>query len=49
MEASTVTLGRASYTMATTPSGTRMRPTSNPLGRCHWESMAPTGSGSDAT
>ena len=32
-----------------TPSGTRMRPTSRPLGRCHWLSMAPTGSGRPAT
>lgn len=35
--------------MAMTPSGTRMRPTSRPLGRCHWLSMAPTGSGRPAT
>ena len=35
--------------MAMTPSGMRMRPTSRPLGRCHWVSTAPTGSGRPAT
>src|SRR4051794_39189380 len=47
-EQSMVTFGRASYTTATTPSGTRTFRTSSPLGR-RWPSIvSPTGSGSAA-
>jgi hypothetical protein len=45
-EQSTVTFGRASYTTATTPSGTRTRRTSSPFSS-RWPSIvSPTGSGS---
>src|SRR5919109_4966858 len=47
-EQSTVTFGRASYTTATTPSGTRTRRTSRPFSS-RWPSIvSPTGSGSAA-
>ena len=47
-EQSTVTFGRASYTTATTPSGTRTRLTSSPFSS-RWPSIvSPTGSGSAA-
>ena len=47
--ASTVTLGRASKMMATTPRGTRRRPMMSPLGRVSILSTFPIGSGRAAT
>ena len=47
--ASTVTLGRASKMMATTPRGTRRRPMMRPLGRVSILSTFPMGSGRAAT
>ena len=46
--ASIATLGRASYTTATTPSGTRTLRTSRPLGRRQPSITSPTGSASAA-
>ena len=43
--ASIVTLGRLSYTMPNTPSGTRIRPTWMPLGRLRRSVISPIGSG----
>ena len=47
--ASLVTFGLFSYTIATTPSGTRTRRTRKPFGRTHPSATSPTGSGNDAT
>src|SRR6266540_5043438 len=47
--ASTVTFGRASYTMRTTPSGMRTFFTASPFGRRQLAVTWPTGSGSAAT
>src|SRR5438552_3746155 len=44
-EASAVTFGRDSYTVPTTPSGTRMRPTWIPDGRYLRSAISPIGSG----
>jgi hypothetical protein len=46
--ASTVTFGRASYTIATTPSGTLTFRSSIPFGSVRDSSSSPTGSGSAA-
>ncbi|OOL28021.1 hypothetical protein GQ85_35030, partial [Rhodococcus rhodochrous] len=48
-KASTVTFGRASYTIPTTPSGTRICRISRPLGRVEPRTTSPIGSGSPAT
>ncbi len=45
--ASIVTFGRASYTIATTPSGTRTLQTSSPLGSRQPSITSPTGSGNE--
>src|SRR6266568_7283327 len=47
--ASTVTFGRASYTISTTPSGMRTFLTRRPFGRRQLVVTSPTGSGRDAT
>ena len=47
--ASTVTFGRASYTISTTPSGMRTFLTRRPFGRRQLAVTSPTGSGRDAT
>ncbi len=47
--ASTVTLGRASYTIPTTPNGTRTCRISSPLASVWPRTTSPTGSGSPAT